>query len=204
MDKATVEARTRRRKIPLYIGLTGSMGSGKGEVASCFENLHFNYISLSDIVREEIKKIDNIDRSAIQNIGNKLREQGGPSILASRVIAKIRASGKKNWVIDGIRNPAEVQELKKLHSFYLIGIKSHMRFLLERIISRKRETDRIKISELKKTIKREWGTGEPENGQQVGKCMKMADHILENNGSLEELRTNCEKILSAIEGEHAR
>ena len=203
MENQKTDEGTEKKRSALHIGLTGSMGSGKGEVAKCFEQFHFNYISLSDIVREEIRKKERINRSTMQDIGNKLREDGGPAILARKVIDKIRISRKKNWIIDGIRNPAEVLELKKLPRFHLIGVKSDLPVLMERIFSRRRRTDRIKISELKKTIEREWGTGEPENGQQVGKCMKMADHILENNGSLEELKIKCKKILSIIEGEHA-
>lgn len=192
-----------KKEMPLHIGLTGCMGSGKGEVARCFEQFHFHYISLSDIVREEIRQRTDISRSQMQDIGNKLREEGGPAILARRVIRKIKSSLGKKWIIDGIRNPAEVLELKKLCPFHLIGVSADTAVILKRIDSRKRGTDRINISKLKKTIEREWGAGEPENGQQVGKCMKMADYTLENNGSLEELKKKCRKILSIIEGKHA-
>ncbi|MCK4836695.1 MAG: AAA family ATPase [Candidatus Aminicenantes bacterium] len=193
------------REEPLYVGLTGTMASGKGEIAKIFKNLNFAYISLSDIVREEAGKRgkDNMSRHDLQNLGNELRKNGGTDIIARRVRDKIIASNKKAWIIDGIRNPAEVLELKKLRPFYLIGIKSDLEIILKRIQSRKRQTDRVENSELEKLINREWGVGESSNGQRVGECIQIADFIIENNQGLNELKKKCLDIISIIEDKNA-
>lgn len=190
----------------LHIGLTGSMASGKGELARYLKGLNFSFTSLSDMVREATiqKSQKNISRQDMQNIGNKLRQQGGPGILAKRVREKIKSSKKKTWIIDGIRNPEEVIELKKLPHFYLIGVKSDLEVLLKRLNSRNRKTDQAQPSELKQVIRREWGNGEPAGGQQVGQCMEMADFTIENNGTLMELKKKCQKILSLIEDKYVR
>ena len=200
-------ARSRQKEFRhLHIGLTGSMASGKGELARFLKGLNFSYISLSDMVREAAsqKGQKNISRQNMQNIGNKLRQQGGPGILAKQVRKKINSTKKKTWIIDGIRNPEEVIELKKLTHFYLIGVKSDLEVLLKRLNSRNRETDQAQPSELKQVLRREWGNGEPTGGQQVGRCMELADFTIENNGTLMELKKKCQKILSLIEDKYVR
>ena len=188
----------------VYIGLTGSMASGKGELAKCLLNLNFSYISLSDMVRDAARKrgLKKVNRQDMQDIGNELRKQGGPGVLARQIREKINSDRKKTWVIDGIRNPAEVVELRELPHFYLIGITSDLKILLERINSRKRDTDLAPISEMREVIQREWGNGESEEGQQVGRCMDLADFTIENNGTLEELQRKCQEILRKIEAKN--
>jgi dephospho-CoA kinase len=79
-----------------------------------------------------------------------------------------------------------------------MGIDASMDILLERIKARKRSTDLLDDAELKKRMDREWGIGEPEEGQQVGKCMQMADFIVINDKDLEHLRTEILKVLNII------
>jgi dephospho-CoA kinase len=188
------------------IGLTGSMASGKGELAKCLKRIKFTYISLSDIVRDAARHrgIKKLSRQDMQDIGNELRQLGGPGILAKKIREKINSTRSKKWIIDGIRNPAEVAELRKLPQFYLIGIKSDPDILIERMNSRNRSTDLAPPAELKEVILREWGNGEPEEGQQVGRCMELADFTIENNGTLKELQKKCQNILATIEEKNGR
>ncbi len=186
----------------ICIGLTGRMGSGKGEVVKILEKMGFKYISLSDIVREEIaKRIPggrHVSRADTQDIGNRLRKEGGPGVLGKRVRQKIESLDVEKWVIDGIRNPAEVIELQKLEGFYLLGLDAHLATILERIKNRKRGTDVEDDDVLLAHLEREWGEGEPEGGQQVGKCMAMADYTIENNSSLDDLKIDVLKILAGL------
>lgn len=190
----------------MHIGLTGSMASGKGELAKCFKRMNFSYISLSDIVRDAARQrgIKNLSRQEMQNIGNELRRQSGPGVLAKRIREKINSGRIKTWIIDGIRNPAEIAELRELPHFYLIGITSDMELLLKRLNSRNRNTDLAPPSEMKEVIRREWGDGEPEEGQQVGRCMELVDFTIENNGTLIELEKKCKEILRIIEEKNGR
>lgn len=184
------------------IGLTGRMGSGKGEVVKILEKMGFKYISLSDIVREEIARHmppgREISRRETQDVGNRLRKEGGPGILGKRIRHKIESTDVDRWVIDGIRNPAEVLELRKLQGFYLLGIQAPISTLLSRVKNRKRSTDLEDDDVLITHMEREWGDGEPEDGQQVGKCMEMADYIIENVNSLDDLKTDVLKILAGL------
>ena len=155
-----------------HIGLTGMMASGKGEVVKVLEDLGYTYTSLSDIVREEAALTGRtISRSEMQDIGNRLRREGGPGILGIRVREKIEGLPEGKWVIDGIRNPHEVEELRKLNSFLLLAVLSERELILKRLQERMRDTDIAETKMLNERLDREWGVNEPEGGQQVGKCV---------------------------------
>lgn len=183
----------------ILIGLTGRMGSGKGEVVRTLVEKGYNKTSLSDMVRAEVRNRGReVTRGEMQDIGNDLRKQGGAGILGKLVKEMIEKKTPGNWVIDGIRNPAEVEFLRELSGFILIGVKASEDILISRIKSRERDTDRLKEEEIKSVLKREWGIGEPLEGQRVGDCIKIADYTVKNEGSLEDLNTALDSLLKKI------
>ena len=187
----------------LCIGLTGRMASGKGEAVRILCGYGFRYISLSDIVRAEAARIDpRITRGQMQDIGNRLRREGGAGILGGMVRSQVMAADEKRWVVDGIRNPAEVLELKKISGFFLVGIDSDIPTILARMKRRGRATDAVAEEELRAVLEREWGCDEPANGQQVGPTLAMADFTIANNGTLAELQDRLDKVLHEIGAGH--
>jgi dephospho-CoA kinase len=187
----------------ICVGLTGRMASGKGEVAKIFMQHGYRYISLSDIVREEARKRGkHPNRNEMQDIGDQLRTGRGAGVLGIITKKKIENTKQKKWVIDGIRNPAEIIELKKIHRFYLIGINADMSIILDRVKKRDRQMDKTNQTLLSKALNREWGSEEISDGQQVGECIKMADFLIENNDSLEHLNSRVEELLKKLEQAH--
>ena len=76
------------------IGLTGRNASGKGTVASLLTQSSFVYHSLSDTLREELKRRDlEESRDNLIMIGNSLRKDGGPGILADLMLSNITSLG---------------------------------------------------------------------------------------------------------------
>lgn len=188
----------------LCIGLTGRMASGKGEAVRILCGYGFRYISLSDIVRAEAARIDpRVSRGQMQDIGNRLRREGGAGVLGGMVRDQVMAADEMRWVVDGIRNPAEVLELKRISGFFLIGIDSDVPTILARMKKRGRASDKAAEEELRASLEREWGRGEPEGGQQVGPTMAMADFTIANDGTLAELKTRLDEVLDKIGAEHA-
>lgn len=175
------------------------MGSGKGEIVKILEPEGFKYITLSSMVREEARRRGvPEEREKMMEVGNSMRKEGGAGILAKRALETIMASGSDKWVIDGIRNPAEIVELKKGNDIYIVGIKTDLNLLADRILSRNRESDAKDRDEILRKVEREWGKGEPEDGQQVGKCMELTDYTINNDGTLEDLANNFLKYYQQI------
>lgn len=186
-----------------HIGLTGMMASGKGEVVKLLVEMGYRYTSLSDIVREEVAKSGRaVNRNEMQDIGNRLRTEGGPGVLGKMVREKIANLPPGKWVIDGIRNPHEVTELKKLEPFTLLAVLSDRNRIIERLNLRMRDTDIADHRQLHERLDREWGINEPEGGQHVGRCIDISDHFIDNNGSLGDLKKKVLKILGELEESH--
>ena len=74
----------------MIIGLTGSLAAGKGVVSDFLKKKGFVYLSLSDELRQTAKerKIE-LTRVNLQNLGNALREERGPAVLAQIVRDRI-------------------------------------------------------------------------------------------------------------------
>lgn len=187
----------------LRVGLTGRMASGKGEAARLLVQRGFRYISLSDIVRREAARLPVApSRAGMQDIGNRLRTEGGAGVLGRLVREEVEASGVPRWVIDGIRNPEEVRELRRLRAFFLVAVDSPPETILRRMRQRGRSGDTAGEAELRRALEREWGLGEPAGGQQVGPTMALADFTVGNDGTLAEFQARLEAVLDKIGAAH--
>ncbi|MEK6934324.1 MAG: AAA family ATPase [Nanoarchaeota archaeon] len=190
----------------MIIGLTGTMGSGKGTFSKYLKQKGFNYITISDLVREEARNKDlAIKREVLQNLGNLMREKHGNGYWAKKAIGRINE--KENWIIDGIRNTGEVEEIKKLQSSVLIGIDAPEDLRLRRLEKRNKLKDEGREASEDPKDKfgliqielRDRGFKEPTHGQQVLKCLDQADHKIINDSTLEEFYIKIEEILKKLQ-----
>jgi len=185
----------------MYIGLTGYLATGKGELAKILKAQGYKYISLSDIVREEATKqgLEHTRENLIK-VGNGLREEHGSSYYAKRVAEIVAKEPKTNWIIDGIRNPAEIKTLEELNNFHLVGISANEQIIVKRILSRKREGDKLNEKDILEKLNIEKGIGQPADGQQVKKCLDLAEFFIINEGTVEELEKKINHFIGLIKG----
>lgn len=189
--------KSRKINKKMIVGLTGTKAGGKGSVADILKAHGYEYSSTSDRVREEAvaRGIADYTIRQLQDIGNELREKFGVAVLAKRSLEKL--SGK-NAIIDGIRNPGEIEELRKTGNFILIGVDAPLQDRFKRLIERARESDPKDWNSFLEMDKRDKGLNEAESGQQVAKCLMMADFKIMNNGSIGELNEKVEQVLEKI------
>lgn len=182
----------------MIIGLTGTLASGKGIVSDFLEEKGFVYLSLSNELREiaKEKKIE-LTRENLQNLGNQLRQDRGSGVLAELVYNKIINQQYKKAVVDGIRNPAEVEILKKINKFFLVAVDASKEIRFKRIIARNRESDPKTWDNFLRVDDRDQGESD-EKGQQVRKCMNLADFNLINDGNLEEVELKVKEVYDKI------
>ncbi len=185
----------------MIVGLTGYMGSGKGEIAKRLQAKGFKYVSLSDMVREEAtaQGLEHT-RENLQQVGNALRAEHGAGVLALKAREKVTTEPDENWVIDGIRNPACIKELRELPDFKVLGVTANSDLLVNRILERRREGLNMERKTVLEKLNKERGEGEPPEGQQVKKCLDQVDHLILNEGTLEDLDAKFEHFIKLWEG----
>lgn len=177
----------------MIIGLTGKNCAGKGEVAEYLKWCGYIYFSLSDIIREEIIKSGKIvSRDALIAMGNKLRTEGGPGVLAEMTLAKLDVD--KNYIVDSIRNPVEVKVLKRRKDFFLLSIEADQKIRFERSTARAREGAPSTFKEFVDQENKELVSDNPA-AQQLIATAKLADVVIENNSTVESLK---EKIKNTL------
>ena len=184
---------TKTKKI--IIGLTGPMGAGHGMVAEYLKKNGFFYSSTSERVREECRKRGiEITRESLQDVADELRRKFGPEILAKRtwnIVKKYPLAA-----IDSIRGVAEVDFLTTKPNFYLIGVTAPRRLRYQRIIARKRESDPVGWSNFLRLDKVDFKSGQGKFGRNITACLKKADFLVVNDGTIKELEKKIEKYVS--------
>lgn len=173
----------------MLIGLTGRNAAGKGEVAKHLQTKSFYYYSLSDAIRDEVRTRGlTITRERLIEVGNDLREHFGPSVLADRILKRVDAD--KNYVIDSIRNPAEVEAFRKAtKNFKLLLVDAPLKVRFDRSVMRNRESDPITYDDFVELENRE-AAGDA-TAQNMIQVERLADEVLVNDASIEEL---CPKV----------
>ncbi len=181
----------------MILGVTGHLAAGKDTAAEILKEERFHQISLSDFIREEAKKRKMKDtRENLINLGNELRKKQGSGILARMALKKMEWD--KSYVITSVRNPVEVEILRTKPNFALINVtasqKTRWNRMQQRKATEKRNDDLNTFEEFKKWEEQEASSTDPTK-QQVSTVMSMADIVITNDGTREELKTKILKIL---------
>ncbi|MBI4017057.1 MAG: AAA family ATPase [Candidatus Aenigmarchaeota archaeon] len=171
----------------MIISITGKYCSGKDTVADILKEKGFLHISLSDLIREEAAKRNMpATRENLILLGNELRKQFGAGVLAQRAVEGIRAD--KNYVITSIRNPGEVDVLKTKKDFVLVNIDVSLDIRWQRMQQRPNRPDALKTFEDFVRFEKEEAESSDPAHIQIDKVIGMADIVIDNCGSLEELK----------------
>lgn len=183
------------------IGIVGPIACGKGIVVDYLKQKH-EYISfsLSSILHDELKKrgITVFTRTTLQDMGDELRKIEGDGVLAKRAIKTLNpkhSTLNPKIIIEGIRNPGEVAYLRTIPGFFLIAVDAHKEIRYQRVLKRGKPWDPKDWESFISVDGRDGGDEKNTYGQQVRKCMELADIRIENNGNMDELMNKLKKAL---------
>jgi len=178
------------------VGLVGLQGAGKTEVAKVALSLGIPCLRLGDIVIAETRRRGlEVNEENVGRVANALREEGGKGVVARLSLPLLREKLKERGVVvvDGIRSLEEVEELRRAfgRDLVVVGVWASPSVRYSRIASRRREDDAGGYERFLEKERRElrWG---------VGEALALADHLLLNEGTLEELREKALELLRRL------
>ncbi len=190
----------------IFIGLSGTFGAGKGAFARIVRTLcgkeNFAKYSLSDEVRKECKKQGkSLERENLRMVANATRKREGAGVFARRVLVRaLKAKGKSIVLIDSIRLPAELQELRGAlgGKFTLVAINAPIELRYARVKKRARAGEQLlSFKEFKASEEKEMRS-KGEFGQSIAKVMADADFKIENAGTQKELEEKAGKLMEKM------
>lgn len=179
--------------MPLVLGVTGPNAAGKGEVSAHLKGRGFVIHSLSDIVREEAAARGlPPEREHLIRVGTLLREIGGAGILAERLAPRL---GDRD-VVDSIRNPAEVEVLRRVPGFLLLGVQAPPQLRFARSCERARPGDPASFEEF--LAREDQENSRSPAGQQLRATFSLADEVIDNGADLDALRARVDAVLARL------
>lgn len=179
----------------MILGISGPNGAGKGEAVEFLRARSFYALSLSDVIRGDLRErgVDET-RERMIDAGRALRAAGGPGVLAERLARQLLPD--RNYVIDSIRHPAEVDVLRRSSpSFRLVWVDAPAATRLARMCARGRGGDPVTLEDLARLEGRERGSADIA-AQQLDAVQALADFPIENAGSIEALHEALQQMLS--------
>lgn len=178
----------------MILGVSGPYAAGKGELIAYLVERSFYPLSLSDVIRQELESLGLSEtRERMIETGTRLRAERGEGVLAERLAAQMLPD--RNYVIDSVRHPAEVEALRRADSaFRLIWVDADEGLRLERIRTRARSGDPDSLESLRRLEGREQGGADPA-GQQLAAVRERADFTVRNDGTLDELHREVQRVL---------
>jgi dCMP deaminase len=181
----------------LIIGITGTLGAGKGTVVDyLIKNKNFKHFSVGDFLKQElIKNKIEVNRTNLQNIGNELREKYGPDYITQKLFERAKVENS-DAIIESIRNPKEAEFIKSQNGF-LIAVVASQKTRYKRIKLRGTEKDKVTFSEFVKQEKVELQSKDP-NALNLPECIKMADFKITNDSTVKSLNKKIEEIINKM------
>jgi hypothetical protein len=180
------------------IGITGTIGSGKGTIVDFLINTWgFKHLSVRDYLLEIIAERGLVaNRDSMVLVANELRANHVPSFIIDELYRKAIALNT-DCIIESIRTPGEIDSLRKKENFHLFAVDADPKIRFDRITIRNSVTDNINFEEFVANEQREMTSTDP-NHQNLQRCIQMADFNFDNNGSIEDLHHQVEKIIHKI------
>jgi len=167
-------------------------GSGKTTISEIVKEMGIPVIVMGDVVREEAR-IRGIEPTP-KNLGKlmiEMREKMGANVIAKRCVDKIKELNSKIVLVEGVRSLEEVEEFRKVGDAKIIAVHSSPKTRYERLSRRRRSDDPKSWEEFRERDLRELDVG-------IGRVISLADEIIINEGTLEDLKENTLKVFRKV------
>lgn len=180
----------------VILGFVGHIASGKDVCKKyIMEKYGANSHRYSTVLRDILNRLYlPINRNNLQDLSLDLRTRFGSDLLARVIIEDIDRDENDIVIIDGIRRLDDIKNLiNKFPDLYTIGIDVKAELRYERLVKRAEN-----IGDADKTFEQFLSDDKKEAELEIPTVMAAAKYRLDNNGTLEDLYAQIDKIIADI------
>ncbi|MBX4210505.1 AAA family ATPase [Candidatus Parcubacteria bacterium] len=180
----------------ITLGITGTLGAGKGEVVSYLvKQKGFVHISVRQFLTRELERRNRaVNRDTMYEMANEFRRQG-PGFIINHLLKD--APKERLIVIESLRAVTEIRALKERENAYIFAVTADPHIRYERIMKRKSSTDNVSFEKFISDEQRE-STSTNINEANLPQCITNADFVFTNDSSIEQLHVDIENVLKRI------
>lgn len=168
--------------------ITGMSGSGKTTLVAHFKGRGVASVTMGNVIRGLARERGlPLTPENLGRIATGIREEGGDDAVANLCVEKIDAMSDDVILVDGIRSIREVDVFSGAFEVALVAVFADQKTRYARLSARGRSDDPPDMATFKARDARELGFS-------LGHAIALADFIVLNEGSLEDLESEFENL----------
>ena len=178
----------------MIIGIAATLGAGKGTVVEYLISNGFKHYSGSGKLKEILEERGlEVNRDAYSKLADEIRGED-PMGLYKIIWEQYKSDKPEHAVFEALHDVGEAEFIREKGGIVL-GVDAPMEVRYQRISGRGSEKDNVSFKDFKRLA-----THEEEGGGQhnIRAVLDMADHIILNEGSVEELHEQIEAWLETL------
>ncbi len=173
--------------------ITGMSGSGKTTLADMFREDGFSVLTMGDVIRGlAAERGLEPTPEVLGSIARGIREEHGDTAVAVKCVERLKDVKEPVVVIDGIRSLEEVDVFRESFEGLLVAVHASPEMRYERLRERGRSDDPQDFSAFRERDLRELGFS-------LGWAISLADHMIVNEGTLENFGGLYKGLLGRLE-----
>ncbi len=183
----------------MIIGITGTIGSGKGSVVEYLLGKGFKHVAVSDtfLAGEAVKRGLPPDRPNRRDIANEYRSQGPTKLMeAVYELARPLVEAREDVVLEPQHTAGEVDFIHSIGGIEF-SVDADLDIRYKRVSSRGGSKDGVSFEEFRSHHEHEMSHADPHRNN-LGAAIAKADYHILNNGTKEELHQQIEEVLKQI------
>ncbi len=181
----------------MILGITGTIGAGKGTVVEYLKSKGFAHYSSSGILKEILTERGlPANRLNMSTLADELMQEYDGGVLH---VSHLRAQKerKDNYILEAIHRVSEAAYVRSIGGF-ILGVDANIKARYERSIRRAEgEKDNVTFEEFLENSNRE-DEGKGATGANIRAVLSDADAVITNDGTLENLYMQIDAALTKI------
>ncbi len=172
--------------------IAGMPGAGKSLASRVAKQQKIPVFVSGDIIRAEAKrrKLKPTKKSLGQLMLN-LRKEEGMEAVANRLVPLISSRAEDSVVYEGPRNIEEIDALSRSFRVLVVAVHASGKTRFQRLLKRKRSDRPRNWRDFSERDQRELNVG-------VGKVIALADRMIENEDTREDLKRRIRRLLNSL------